>query len=236
MYKKVIVASLLLATGCASNSGNQAASSEPARAGKPAPQTPFSDGFFDSNMGASGDQWKEDPFAMPPGNAQSDSFAKAPVPPSSNPNAFQVFDGAPQKPPIDDLTQGNATLNADIRNANPVMRSDPLYADPMMGSNQLGVDDPLFPPTTEAMMGGPFIVARSQPFKDLLKNYVEPQGFRLIWDTPFNVTFENDVVYNGEDLMTVLKAVARDLNAMAVDIHMNVYLKNKVILVYSVRK
>ncbi len=229
MYKKVIVTSLLLITGCASNSAQKTAITEPSRSGDVALPAPFSDGFFDSNIAGGSEQWKQDPFAMSPANAQLDTFSPGSIPVSSNSQAFQVFEGAPQRPPVDDLTQGNATLNADVRNVN-------LSMDPMSDNGQFGIDDPLYPPSSGAMIGGPFIVGRGQAFREILQSYVEPQGFRVIWDTPFNVTYENDVVYDGADLMTVLRAVAEDLNAMAVDIHMNVYLKNKVILVYSVRK
>lgn len=75
----------------------------------------------------------------------------------------------------------------------------------------------------------------SDSLKQQLKDFLEPTGYKLIWNTSYDVIFENNVNYESETLLDVLKLIAQDLSKMGIDIHMNVYLKNKVVLVYSVR-
>lgn len=75
----------------------------------------------------------------------------------------------------------------------------------------------------------------SESLKNQLGEFLIPTGYKLIWDTPYDVTFENNVTYEGDDVLNILKAIANDLSKMGIDIHVNVYLKNKVVLVYSVR-
>ena len=68
-----------------------------------------------------------------------------------------------------------------------------------------------------------------------LNDFLKQNGYKLIWDTSYDVSFENNVQYEGEDVLNILKSIANDLSKMGIDIHLNVYLKNKVVLVYSVR-
>ncbi len=68
-----------------------------------------------------------------------------------------------------------------------------------------------------------------------LDDFLKQNGYKLIWDTSYDVSFENSVQYEGEDVLNILKSIANDLSKMGIDIHLNVYLKNKVVLVYSVR-
>lgn len=80
-----------------------------------------------------------------------------------------------------------------------------------------------------------FYANASEPFKKQLGEFLIPTGYKLIWDTSYDVAFENDVTYEGENVLNILKEIANDLSKMGIDIHLNVYLKNKVVLVYSVR-
>lgn len=72
-------------------------------------------------------------------------------------------------------------------------------------------------------------------FKKRLNTFANQNGYRLVWDSDYDVFFENSVTYTDSDVVELLKSVADDLNSMALDIHMNIYMKNKVVLVYSVR-
>lgn len=72
-------------------------------------------------------------------------------------------------------------------------------------------------------------------FRKKLSAFANQNGFRVVWDSDYDVYYENNVTYTDSDVVGILKSIANDLNSMALDIHMNIYMKNKVVLVYSVR-
>ncbi len=72
-------------------------------------------------------------------------------------------------------------------------------------------------------------------FKQKISTFANQNGFRVVWDSDYDVYYENNVTYTDSDVIGILKSIADDLNSMALDIHMNIYMKNKVVLVYSVR-
>ncbi len=245
MYKNLIMASLLLTTGCVPNSNipisnNAAASSTVAPV---APPTPFNDGFFEQNFSSTAGQGANQAYDVPPGFGDLPQTGEMPLgagvphgfdlPQDNNSQAFNLYNDADQLIQPDAYSSGNDALNADIRHS---AMTPPYFPDPSTSGSSM--HDPLYPPNVSPgrVADEPLIIVKNQPLKQTLENYVNPHGYRLIWDTPYDVYFENDVVYENVSLMKVLESVANDLNAMAVDIHMNVYLKNKVILVYSVRK
>ncbi len=78
-------------------------------------------------------------------------------------------------------------------------------------------------------------IQSDQSLKLRLKTFLESNGFKMIWRTDSDVVFGNKVQYEGKTAIDILKLIAADLSEMGVDIHINVYLKNKVVLVYSVR-
>lgn len=80
-----------------------------------------------------------------------------------------------------------------------------------------------------------FSVKRNESLKNGLMNFLKPTGYKLIWNTEYDVIFENNVNYKGDDVLDVLKLISNDLSDMGIDIHLNVYLKNKIVLAYSVR-
>lgn len=80
-----------------------------------------------------------------------------------------------------------------------------------------------------------FSVKRNESLKNELMNFLKPTGYKLIWNTSYDVIFENDVSYKSDDVLDVLKLISNDLSDMGIDIHLNVYLKNKIVLAYSVR-
>ena len=80
-----------------------------------------------------------------------------------------------------------------------------------------------------------FSANSSDSLKVKLHDFLNQNGYKLIWDTSYDVSFENSVQYEGDDILNILKSIANDLSKMGIDIHLNVYLKNKVVLVYSVR-
>lgn len=228
MYKKLLIASIVMSAGCTATPPDTSPT-------PPKPPTPFNDDFFndeflvspdalmaeneflsgDANYIPNGSQGFQDP-AVNYQNANdagglayhSNQF----VPPQNPSSSFEVHEGV-----------GDELLNQGLQNngADPSMRFDPSF------------HTSSFPPSNE---GGELVITANQSFKKTLKEYLTPQGYKLVWNTEFDVYFENDVTYSQPTLIKTLEAVAKDLNAMAVDIHMNVYTKNKVILVYSVRK
>ena len=80
-----------------------------------------------------------------------------------------------------------------------------------------------------------FNVGEGESLKERMTDLLEPYGYKLIWKTEYEVYFENDVLYEDKLLVNILKGISSDLLKMGIDIHINVYLKNKVVLVYSVR-
>ncbi len=72
-------------------------------------------------------------------------------------------------------------------------------------------------------------------FRKKLSTFANQNGFRVVWDSDYDVYYENNVTYTDSDVVGILKSIANDLNSMALDIHMNIYMRNKVVLVYSVR-
>ncbi|MGL4827650.1 MAG: TcpQ domain-containing protein [Vibrionaceae bacterium] len=71
--------------------------------------------------------------------------------------------------------------------------------------------------------------------KSKLNLFLKQYGYKLIWKTEYDVFFENEVVYYNDSFIPLLKNIASDLMGMGIDVHMNVYVKNNVVLVYSVR-
>ncbi|MGL5334826.1 MAG: TcpQ domain-containing protein [Enterovibrio sp.] len=74
-----------------------------------------------------------------------------------------------------------------------------------------------------------------ESLKSKLNLFLKQYGYKLIWKTEYDVFFENEVVYNNASFIPLLKNIASDLMGMGIDVHMNVYVKNNVVLVYSVR-
>ena len=95
----------------------------------------------------------------------------------------------------------------------------------MSASNEFAGDNYIFS----------FDVGEGESLKERMRDLLEPYGYKLIWKTDYEVYFENDVLYEDKLLVNVLKGISSDLLKMGIDIHINVYLKNKVVLVYSVR-
>ncbi len=79
------------------------------------------------------------------------------------------------------------------------------------------------------------IIDTDTSFRKKLNAFANQNGFRVVWDSDYDVYYENNVTYTDSDVVGILKSIANDLNSMALDIHMNIYMKNKVVLVYSVR-
>lgn len=80
-----------------------------------------------------------------------------------------------------------------------------------------------------------FKVKPTESLKIKLNHFLSSNGYKLIWDTDFDVFFENDMEYNGDDIFAILKSLSNDISETGVDIHINVYMGNNVVLVYSVR-
>ncbi len=79
------------------------------------------------------------------------------------------------------------------------------------------------------------IIDTDTSFRKKLNAFANQNGFRVVWDSDYDVYYENNVTYTDSDVVGILKSIANDLNSMALDIHMNIYMKNKVVLVSSVR-
>ncbi|MGL4381134.1 MAG: TcpQ domain-containing protein [Vibrio sp.] len=75
--------------------------------------------------------------------------------------------------------------------------------------------------------------------KDSLRHVFENQmkefGYKVIWNSKLDVIFENRTSYKADDVDGLLSAIASDIYAMGVDLHFNLYTKNNVLVVYSVR-
>ncbi|EGU34486.1 toxin co-regulated pilus biosynthesis protein Q [Vibrio sp. N418] len=71
--------------------------------------------------------------------------------------------------------------------------------------------------------------------KERLYEFLSENGYTLIWKTDKNVIFDSQVIYSGAGTLDVIKSLANDLNLMGLDLHVNVYKKNSVVLIYSVR-
>lgn len=80
-----------------------------------------------------------------------------------------------------------------------------------------------------------FSAGSSQSLKEKLYHFLIQGGYKLIWNSEYDIFFGNDVMYQGDDIFSVLKSIAKDLEKSGVDLHINVYIKNKVVLVYSMR-
>ncbi len=80
-----------------------------------------------------------------------------------------------------------------------------------------------------------FQASSSQSLKHKLYQFVNRGGYKLVWKSDYDIFFGNDVTYRGDDIFSVLKSIAKDLEDSGVDLHINVYTKNKVVLVYSMR-
>ncbi len=80
-----------------------------------------------------------------------------------------------------------------------------------------------------------FEVKNAESLKSKLKGFLSSNGYKLIWDSDFDVFFQNNMRYKGDDIFTILKSLSNDISATGVDIHINVYTGNNVVLVYSVR-
>ncbi len=80
-----------------------------------------------------------------------------------------------------------------------------------------------------------FKASSSQSLKEKLYQFVNRGGYKLVWKSEYDIFFGNDVTYRGDDIFSVLKSIAKDLEDSGVDLHINIYTKNKVVLVYSMR-
>ncbi len=80
-----------------------------------------------------------------------------------------------------------------------------------------------------------FEVKNAESLKLKLGRFLSSNGYKLIWDSDFDVFFQNNMKYKGDDIFTILKSLSKDISATGVDIHINVYTGNNVVLVYSVR-
>lgn len=80
-----------------------------------------------------------------------------------------------------------------------------------------------------------FEVKNAESLKSKLDRFLSSNGYKLIWDSDFDVFFQNNMEYTGDDIFTILKSLSNDISATGVDIHINVYTGNNVVLVYSVR-
>lgn len=74
-----------------------------------------------------------------------------------------------------------------------------------------------------------------ESLKNRLLDFLSNNGYKMIWNSQYDVLFDNDIIYEGDEALDVVKNISDDLSVMGIDIHMNVYIKNNVVLVYSVR-
>ncbi|KXF80791.1 TcpQ domain-containing protein [Enterovibrio coralii] len=74
-----------------------------------------------------------------------------------------------------------------------------------------------------------------ESLKHQLNEVLNSEGYKLLWKTDKNVIFDGNITYKGDTILLVLKQISDELARSGIDIHMNVYTKNNVVLVYSVR-
>ncbi|KJG65262.1 hypothetical protein C0W52_00225 [Photobacterium kishitanii] len=79
------------------------------------------------------------------------------------------------------------------------------------------------------------IASPGESLKDTLAKTLSKSKYKLIWNSGYDVIFENYTEYKGDNAIDVVKKIASDIQSMGLDIHFNVYVKNNIILVFSVR-
>ncbi|PAR92349.1 TcpQ domain-containing protein [Vibrio cholerae] len=71
--------------------------------------------------------------------------------------------------------------------------------------------------------------------KDRLKQFLEDNDYILIWKTNKNIILDGSLEYSAPTVLGVVEYISQDIGTMGLDLHINVYKKNNVVLVYSVR-